>query len=125
MSARLRYLRSYVRRCQARLRLATWQIRVVEGELSDADAQIELLTPVRHAATLTVSSQLWGRRPAEIRQTIAHELIHCHTQPPLDVLDQLDVQVEARKIAGDAIELATDELAWIVAGTLPAWKGPR
>lgn len=126
------YVDTYVKRCATLLRLGHWEIKVQSEDAVDDEgdpiwAEIEV-KKARLAADMRLGGRFWEGDARDKRQTIAHELIHCFTVPIYWAMerafreDVADNHWEGKASAVDyQQEIATDELAWVVAPLLPEW----
>lgn len=119
-------LRHYIRQIANALELRDWAFTLSHDPPTDADAIacIECVYGRKHAV-ISVAARFWASAPEEQRQTIAHELIHCHLQPTVWNLNSLGSHVPVSTfdvLMGthrDALEFATDALADAIAPHLP------
>jgi hypothetical protein len=107
----------YARDLADRLGLRDWRVAVSDDPPEDpgATASIECVEG-RRLAILRLSDRFLAGRPADQRQTVTHELIHCHLAP-------LDQVVMAAGLSDPwvrvILEYAIDGLAAAVAPMLP------
>ncbi len=93
-------------------------------ERDDANADIDV-PEGRRSAMIRFASTWAERPPEELRQTVVHELLHCHTEGVFTPINAISYQV-GQLIHGPlyqavltAVELATDGIACEWAKTLP------
>ena len=95
-----RTLEEYVRELARLLALDHWTFEFDEEE-PDSDS-VEAETHIRtdgNVATMRFPSRIRQERRDEVRQTVIHELLHCHTDRFADDM-------------GDALERATSTSTW-------------
>jgi hypothetical protein len=119
---------TYVRACADVMGLKDWRIQI-NLEPPEDDGATAAIAPVygRRYAELRFCEDFNERMPTEQRQTVAHELIHCH-------LDELDTVLNTDTLTDimgkpafhllhahhhTALENATDALAEAIAPMLP------
>ena len=83
------------------------------------------ITYGRRHACITIAPDTLTKPPESIRQTIVHELVHCHTTPIRDQLDNVEEHLgksaytTIHNATTDVLELATEALANAIAPFLP------
>lgn len=125
-------LSRYIRAIADEVELRDWTIELAENP-APADSQGHIhVTYGRKLATLSVGRGFRELTAAEQRQTIAHELVHCHFEPAANmVLNDLEQWLgkQADQIFFDGfkrqMEYAVDALATALAKRLPPieWGG--
>lgn len=126
-------LAQYVRERADELGLRDWVIELSRDEpgQDDALAVVEAITG-RKKAVVKVCPDFRALSPAEQRNTIIHELLHCHLWPIEEVGDSLDVALShgqwmqhkgnvhlAVEYACDGLATAIDELFDLVPWPVP------
>ncbi len=97
------------------LGLKDWVIRLNEDEPEDPDALASVrFTYGRKLVVLFLSDRFLEDNPEEQRNTIAHELIHCH----FHLLDSYETRSTINRIR-PAIEFGVDGLATAIDKFLP------
>ena len=107
----------YVRRLADILALKDWRIDVLD-ELPSGDGAFASIYPIvgRKWANLRMSEEFLVAPKLDQRQTIAHELVHCHFAPLLRLLEARDQYDDAMR---HALEYGVDGLADGIAPLLP------
>jgi hypothetical protein len=107
----------YVRRIADLMMLKDWRIEISEEPPAASDACASC-DPVqgRKMATLRLSSGFLEDPPDDQRQTVVHELIHCHLGHSWRLLEANDHMSNGSKMA---LEYAVDGLADAFAPFLP------
>lgn len=119
--------------------LRDWHL-ILEGHVPDRDnedddtshpaAQIEV-TYGRRLACIRVASDWATWTPEELRQTVIHELIHCHQEPMRWSINNCKHVVSPPMMSvlyaafTDGMERATDDIATAWAETLPLPKAGK
>jgi hypothetical protein len=108
---------AYTRDLAERLGLRDWRVAVSDDPPEDpgATASIECVEG-RRLAILRLSDQFLAGRPAAQRQTMTHELIHCHLAPLDQVMMAAGLSDPWVRVI---LEYAIDGLAAAVAPMLP------
>lgn len=129
--ARRKALTGYVTDLAGRLGLADWDVRIdFDAPAADGTAATITPWPNQRRATLQLGSGFADDPAEDQRQTLVHELVHCHLfalhelvratcERVLDAqaADVADVAVTC------AVEAATDALATALATAMPAPAG--
>jgi hypothetical protein len=107
----------YVRQLADLLRLRDWRIDVYEDAPAEPTA-IASCAPVegRKYAVIRLGESFLTDPPDDQRQTITHELLHCHLGPMVRMIEVHDGLPPAAKIA---MEYCVDGLADAIAPLLP------
>lgn len=97
-----RVLAEYIRTTADRLGLRDWTFEL-QHEPCDDDA-LASVHPCegRKVATICVAHDFRERKPAEQRQTIVHELIHCHHASASDII-RLDLVKQLSQSTYDVV----------------------
>jgi hypothetical protein len=127
-------LGSYIRHMADMMALRDWEFRISDDPpdpnqdddlpSSSKAAQVEV-TYGRRVARLFFANDWSTWEPGELRQTVAHELIHCHQEPMRWSLNNVKHVVSPPMMAvlyaafTDGLELATDAIATAWADSLP------
>ena len=121
-------LKDYVEKLLPLMNLWGWTIEIeVSNEEADNLAEINAV-PESHLAVITIKPSFWKLSVAEQRQTLVHELVHCHTNRLTDRVQALIEQALPKKLWGGLeaalsldLEELTDTLAHIIAPHMPTW----
>ncbi len=107
----------YVRVLADRLSLRDWTILVKDEAPDDGTALAAAYLPYgRKRVQIYLSEDFLKADEAAQRQTVVHELLHCH----FDVLERMVVDTpDMKKAARLCLELAVDSLADAIAPLLP------
>lgn len=128
----LQALAAYVDECAHRLGLCDWETRV-EREPADDDCNAQThLVYGRKLARLRFAADVCSAPPESLRQTVAHELIHCHLEAARSMVD-LDLTTHLGKQTAEVfyegflrqLEYGIDGLAVAVATGLPLIEWPN
>lgn len=122
---RRRRFGSYLRDLADRLGLRDWTVRVLDGAPDTPDAVATVDCPSgRKIAAVNLSDGFLDLSPAEQRQTLTHELVHCHFWPAYDLAHQY-LSEDAFAAFRQALEYGVDGLADVLAPHLPVPPGER
>ena len=130
--ARRRYTAEYIANLQGLLRLRDWEIRV-DFDTSCEDDELATMTPYedQKRAVMRFGAEFLDLPADDMRQTLVHELIHCH----LFSLHHLTERIIG-SLGGDkamraglpgvtaSVELTTDALADAFAPLIPVYELP-
>jgi hypothetical protein len=125
-------LKRYVRAMADLLWLRDWTL-IVSREEPGEDGWIACCEPItgRKAATLRFRNDFRERDPETQRQTVVHELLHCHTAQPwhlVRVTLPKELGQSAYNLFCDAfrneLEYAVDAIADAVSGSFPLIQWP-
>jgi hypothetical protein len=107
----------YTRKLADILHLKDWRIDILE-ELPGGSDAIASCAPVagRKYAVLRLAECFLTDPPIEQRQTLTHELLHCHFAPTMRLLEATDSFGAAEKLS---MEYFVDGLADAIAPLLP------
>lgn len=115
----------YVREMADMMGLRDWMVGIADDPPpDDANAQVDVPFG-RRCAMIRFSSAWSNRDPEELRQTVAHELVHCHIwsleQRICDIASLVgsDTRNLAENVYRETMELAVDAIATAWAETLP------
>lgn len=119
-------LASYLRACADRVGLRDWTIVLCTGHPASDEAAAAVKPYYgRRYAEFRFRDDIYTRPVHEVRNTVAHELVHCHVERMADVVDALEdplgwiVHGVVREQFTVALEHTTDALAAVVADLLP------
>lgn len=106
-------LERYVRHLADELGLRDWTF-VIGHRTADADkcAQIAVADEAK-VARILFSADFWDHSPAERRDTVIHELLHCHTTPLTSVFEDL-AEVVGRTVAHPTSRVVYRQIEWII-----------
>jgi hypothetical protein len=117
---------AYLRQLADLMELRDWRftfaIELLKEERYAAECGI---TYGRRHACIRVNPETLDNAPEDIRQTFVHELVHCHTNPIRDQLDNVEAQLgkaaytTIHNATTDVLELATEALANALAPFMP------
>jgi len=117
---------AYVSLVADALTLRDWDIRVDWDSPCSSDAIAEILSwPHQRRATVHVGQQFAGAEPRDQRQTVVHELIHCHLFALHAMSDEVVALLAkpaarlASKVMTVEVERVTDALADAFSPTVP------
>lgn len=126
-----RYLREYIKRCQAALKMTDW---VLDVEDSDDDGEVAsiYLTEGQQHGRIGFSQRFWKEPASDKRNTVGHELAHGKTRDLMAVIRRQLVELLGTglvfrviyKNVKDQEELLVDSLASVFEAVLPPWEGP-
>jgi hypothetical protein len=133
--ARRKYVAEYLADAQLALRLSDWEITLQFGVTSDPDGDtLATMTAYedQRRATMRFGKDFFDLSPAEMRQTLIHEMLHCHMFAPHHNAERTVTELGGTR-AGDAfsvgmtsmIELATDAIADSLAPFFPTFELPE
>jgi len=133
--ARRKYVAEYLADAQLALRLSDWEITLVFGVHSDPEGDtLATMTANedQRRATMRFGKEFFDLNPNEMRQTIIHEMIHCHLFPAHHNAERTVIELGGKR-AGKAftigmmsmIEVATDSIADSVAPFFPTFELPE
>ena len=116
-STRRQRWQPYVRKLADLMRLRDWRVEIAEDAPSDANA-IASCNPIegRKFAVIRLSESFFTDSRDDQRQTLAHELLHCHTGP---LQRLLEAEESCTPAVRHAIEYCVDGLADAIAPLLP------
>lgn len=138
--AQRRELAKYVRAAADALGLRDWTIHLEEGTLPERKGVTEGMrwnaacesVPGRKHATLTFAPYFAEGSPTEVRNTVVHELVHCHFaalwhQARMDLLDHFGQQGYDVFVASFErnLEYGVDAVAEALAPRLPPIRWPE
>lgn len=119
-------LRSYIRSMADRMGLRDWVLEIeITGDEMEEHAGFCAVYYGRQKAHIQIADDWPGWTPEGLRQTVAHELIHCHVQRITTAFDHVNGHLgpQAADIAGKhyrvAMEHAVDGIAAAWAKSLP------
>lgn len=118
-------LGGYARELADRMGMRDWTVRVDAVPADDDNAGECRVTYGQRRATLRVSADWATRAPDDLRNTICHELLHCHLEPVTWAINNGQVPLGSTAFVifegafRDAMELAVDGIATAWAETLP------
>lgn len=121
----LKRMCAYVVELQPLMRLSHWHIEVPDVE-PETDAWADVVR-LQHAqdAVIRLSDQHFDNTPEQQRETIVHELLHCHLRDLIGVPQMIKQEISLPLFAalGDRIsheeECLVDALAQLLAPLLP------
>lgn len=126
------YLVAYLETLVKSMRLSDWSIIV---ELSDRDKNVFATMesqPDQRRAILTITSNFLQLDADDQKQTLVHELIHCHlfalhyqAEEAFKIYSTSKAQEVFALMLESEIEKATDALADIIAPLLPSFELPK
>jgi hypothetical protein len=113
--------------CAARAGLEGWTLVVDWDDPAPEDAYAQVSpVPGQRTAVLQLGPAFSGLPPAAQRETVAHELVHCHLAPVLEMARRtvsVALRGPAVRVADQSLEqvseYATDGLARVLAELLP------
>lgn len=117
---------TYVREVADLMELRDWRFHVAIELLKEDryEAECDITYGRRHACIRIAPHTLTQDRES-IRQIIVHELVHCHTNPIRDQLENIEAQLgkaaytTIHNATTDVLELSTEALANALAPYLP------
>ena len=112
------HFKEYVREVANRMELRDWWLFLSHEPANEGcNAQIQCVR-ARKSATIRIAPDfhLWSRE--DQRQTIVHELVHCHFAPFFNVVYRI-LPKKARELFEEAVEYAVDPLADVIAKGMP------
>lgn len=116
----------YIRQLADQMELRDWRFKTfIEVPSNPEWAASCAITYGRRHACITINPSTLTESPDDIRQTIVHELVHCHTTPIRDQLDNVEEHLgksaytTIHNATTDVLELATEALANAIAPFLP------
>lgn len=128
-AAQRRALLKYVKRTAALLHLRDWEFEVSPEPASEEAAAQIVVPAAQKRAVLYVCPNFFTQSPSWQRQTICHELIHCHLAATRGLLERFTREMGETREADVlfssldfTLEMATDGLAdaFATAAELPA-----
>jgi hypothetical protein len=133
--ARRKYVAEYLADAQIALRLSDWEITLQFGVSSDPDGDtLATMTAYedQRRATMRFGKDFFDLSSAEMRQTLIHEMLHCHMFAPHHNAERTVTELGGTR-AGSAfsvgmtsmIELATDAIADALAPFFPTFELPE
>ena len=133
--ARRKYVAEYLADAQVALRLADWEITLQFGVHSDPDGDtLATMTANedQRRATMRFGKEFFDLNPNEMRQTLIHEMLHCHMFPAHHNAERTVMELGGPR-AGKAftigmmamIETATDSIADAVAPFFATFELPE
>lgn len=110
---------AYLRRLADHLHLSDWGVRIDDAGPRDPDDHCTI-TPIygRKLAAVRLSEEFLDEPPDSQRQSLTHELIHCHLQPAWEIARH---HLPDESLAGFRLmlEYAVDGLADAIAPHMP------
>lgn len=119
-------LGEYVRDVADMMGLRDWTVGIASDPPDDSDANAKVDVPFGRRCAMIAFAPIWAERdPEGLRQTVVHELLHCH----LWTLDQRHCDLHSvlkestyaihHLAHHEALEIAIDSIAQAWAQTLP------
>lgn len=111
----------YCREVANQLNLRDWTLEVMHDPCDDDSLASVNLTSNRRIAQISFCSRFADLSPEQQRETVVHELLHCHINDTTDYVHELKTLIGEpawklwRAAHVETIELATDAIAGAVA----------